>query len=909
NFSWDFVYSEYLMSGNAQFRSMVWQIAEDYACADLLLRLPGHCPMPAFREVVDVPLVVRHSRKTREQVFGDLGLHPEQKLCCFLYGGQPPGRWALRAECLPPGWTCVVCAGGDRPGDAPLPPNFLLAPADAYTPDLIAASTCMIGKIGYGSVSECLCAGTPMVFLRRDYFNEEPFLRRLLQLHGRGVEIRRRDFLEGTWAPFLLQAATLRFCYPGPTNGGEVVAQRLEEVAATRQATPPAEPLPSKGGAVAGDENGAGKPARAGSVRLRDAIVWGYMMHRHNERDKVEVPDWYTRGLPPSAVPQPSALARDLAELSQRSASSAEPGVRMPSPCGTPRGPPLQLEHWRLLEGGEALPVCRDSVEFLHTLALLDEPRPPDGAAPSAEVPELRAARGLFRWDDDVIVTRAPGRLDVMGGIADYSGALVLQQPLAEACHVAVQRHPLGKQRLWRHMEARQRKGGPQPALRVVSFGADRANRGPAFDMDLPELLAADGGPIAYADARAYFHADPAHSWAAYVAGALVVLMREKGATFPDGLSVLVHSAVPEGKGVSSSAAVEVAVMQALAVAHGIALTGRELAMLCQKVENHVVGAPCGVMDQMASALGEAGSLMALRCQPAEPLPPVALPPHLRLWGIDSGIRHSVGGLDFGTVRAAAFMGLRIMSGAAAKLAAQGSLCAPAKGRAPADEPHNPVPLGGGYLANVAPSEFAQLYEDALPAALTGCDFTAEYGRHWDAATQVREGTSYPVRRATAHPIHEDCRVRHFHRLLTSGPAPDAGEQLALLGELMFQSHASYGRCGLGSEGTDRLVALVRAEAAAARAALAEPPLYGAKITGGGSGGTVVVLGRAGPEGEAALARVVAAYAEGTGGYSAQVFSGSSPGAARFGHLRLQRSAPPPPRPSSDASLSSMASM
>ena len=36
----------------------------------------------------------------------------------------------------------------------------------------------------YGSVSECLCAGTPMVFLRRDYFNEEPFLRRLLQLHG-----------------------------------------------------------------------------------------------------------------------------------------------------------------------------------------------------------------------------------------------------------------------------------------------------------------------------------------------------------------------------------------------------------------------------------------------------------------------------------------------------------------------------------------------------------------------------------------------------------------------------------------------------------------------------------------------------------------------------------------------------
>lgn len=58
------------------------------------------------------------------------------------------------------------------------------------------------------------------------------------------------------------------------------------------------------------------------------------------------------------------------------------------------------------------------------------------------------------------------------------------------------------------------------------------------------------------------------------------------------------------------------------------------------QVENFVVGAPCGVMDQMTSAVGEAGSLLALRCQPAEMMPPVSLPPTIRLWGIDSGIRH-----------------------------------------------------------------------------------------------------------------------------------------------------------------------------------------------------------------------------------------------------------------------------
>ena len=45
----------------------------------------------------------------------------------------------------------------------------------------IAASDCLLGKVGYGTASECLAHGKPIVYVRRDYFNEEPFLRRLLQ--------------------------------------------------------------------------------------------------------------------------------------------------------------------------------------------------------------------------------------------------------------------------------------------------------------------------------------------------------------------------------------------------------------------------------------------------------------------------------------------------------------------------------------------------------------------------------------------------------------------------------------------------------------------------------------------------------------------------------------------------------
>lgn len=133
---------------------------------------------------------------------------------------------------------------------------------------------------------------------------------------------------------------------------------------------------------------------------------------------------------------------------------------------------------------------------------------------------------------EEVVVTRAPGRLDVMGGIADYSGSLVLQLPLGEACHAALQR---------------QQPSGERPAeLRVVSLSSQAAGRSPSFEMPMAALVdAASGSPISYEEAREYFRREPASSWAAYVAGALVVLMRERGARFPDSISILVASGEP----------------------------------------------------------------------------------------------------------------------------------------------------------------------------------------------------------------------------------------------------------------------------------------------------------------------------------------------------------------------------
>jgi len=330
----------------------------------------------------------------------------------------------------------------------------------------------------------------------------------------------------------------------------------------------------------------------------------------------------------------------------------------------------------------------------------------------------------------------------------------------------------------------------------------------------------------------------------------------------------LISSRVPSGKGVSSSAALEVATMQAVTAAFDIPIEGRETALLCQMVENLVVGAPCGVMDQMTSACGQANRLLAVLCQPAEIRGLIAIPEEIGFWGLDSGIRHSVSGADYGSVRAGAFMGYRILAALAGLKVTE-------------TKPGVTVRIDdsrwGGYLSNVTPSEFEQDYAMQLPQRIGGAEFLERYQGTTDPLTRIDPQGNYAVRVPTAHAIYEHHRVRVFAELLESLRGNPRERSLELLGELMYQSHASYSACGLGTAGTERLVELVRATGRG-------QGLYGAKITGGGSGGTVAVLGdrNAGK----AIEKLAERYFEDTG-HQPYIFAGSSPGSAAFGHLKL----------------------
>ena len=441
---------------------------------------------------------------------------------------------------------------------------------------------------------------------------------------------------------------------------------------------------------------------------------------------------------------------------------------------------------------------------------------------------------GFFESGHPVSVARAPGRLDVMGGIADYSGSLVLQLPTQEATFVALQRTS------GENWQIASLPAGDDGCLRCVQLSKrDRAGFGD------------------YASARQQLQQDSSTAWVAYLVGVALVLGRELGANIDCGIRLLVRSDVPEAKGVSSSAAIEVAAMRALTHQLGIPIDGAEAARLCQMAENLVVGAPCGIMDQMTSALGQANQLLALLCQPAEVQGFAPLPDSLGLWGIDSGIRHAVSGSDYTSVRTGSFMGYRMIA-AMADL----EVAAPD----PDSVVHVDDPHWQGYLANLAPAEFERSYAAQLPDQMAGAEFLSRYQGTSDPVTRVEPERIYAIRQPTAHPIYEHARVQRFRDLLAM---PLDEPRLVEMGELMYQSHDSYSACGLGSSGTDQLVEMVSAAGPAAG-------LFGAKITGGGSGGTVAVLGR-NTAGDA-VEQIARRYADESGreGY---VLRGSSSGA------------------------------
>jgi galactokinase len=393
----------------------------------------------------------------------------------------------------------------------------------------------------------------------------------------------------------------------------------------------------------------------------------------------------------------------------------------------------------------------------------------------------------------------SPGRLDVMGGFADYSGSLVLQMPITNSTMVSITLRDDFKCSVTSQIEVHENLSASFDIKSLLTLS----------DLSLQQVHD--------------FFLDKKIKWAAYVAGCAVLLHQYKKIDFR-GADFQVLSNVPLGKGVSSSAALEVATMKALAQAFQINFSGTELPILAQKVENLIVGAPCGLMDQLASYFGSANHLLPITCQPDILHTSVSIPDPIKFIGIDSGVRHSVLGASYTDVRCATFLGYSIIAQSLGVSQHEIQIA-----RESGEWKNLPY---GGYLCNISPEEFSQKFQALLPAKISGKDFIQKYKTSTDSVTQVQPEKEYAVLNCTLHPIHENVRVKKFREILEYLDTTQSTLALEEMGQLMYQSHDGYTQCGLQSERTEEIVHLAKKAEG----------IYGAKITGGGSGGTVCLL-------------------------------------------------------------------
>jgi galactokinase len=150
----------------------------------------------------------------------------------------------------------------------------------------------------------------------------------------------------------------------------------------------------------------------------------------------------------------------------------------------------------------------------------------------------------------------------------------------------------------------------------------------------------------------------PQHNWSDYVIG--VIDQIKRAGECLHGADILVHGEVPIGAGLSSSAAIEVAVAFALLNAKHVSIDRKKLALLCQRAENEFVGMRCGIMDQFISCNGRRDHALMLDCRSLEfKLLPLA--PTTRMVICNTMVKHQHASGEYNQRRADCEEGVQIL--------------------------------------------------------------------------------------------------------------------------------------------------------------------------------------------------------------------------------------------------------
>jgi len=333
----------------------------------------------------------------------------------------------------------------------------------------------------------------------------------------------------------------------------------------------------------------------------------------------------------------------------------------------------------------------------------------------------------------------APGRVNLIGEHTDYNGGFVLPTAIPQQTSAELV---------------------PRSDTTVTVFSTNQAHPG-------EYTLGAE---------------HPRGDWLDYIQG-VTWSLRKAGIGLPGGFDLSLTSDVPLGAGLSSSAALEVAVLRVIRDAFAVDLGDIQLARIGQTAENDFVGARSGIMDQMAATMADDTSALFLDTRSLE-FKRIPLPSRADLVVVHSGVSHGIAAGEYNTRRAE---------------------CEDAARR-----------LGVPQLRDISTADLDRV--DALPE---------------------------PFGRRARHVVTEDQRVLDAVQALESSDVEE-------LGRLFAASHASMrDDFEVSTPEVDLLVNLAQAD----------PDIFGARMTGGGFGGSVVMLAQRGRGREAGL-RIARAYAE-----------------------------------------------
>jgi len=204
-------------------------------------------------------------------------------------------------------------------------------------------------------------------------------------------------------------------------------------------------------------------------------------------------------------------------------------------------------------------------------------------------------------------IYRAPGRVNLIGEHTDYNEGFVMPAAIDLSTWVAV---------------------APRSDRKICVYSENLS--------EAREVLL-DGGPT------------PGSHWSDYVFGVAAVL--EQSGHRLSGADLLVHSEVPIGAGLSSSAAIEVAVGYSLLQNAGLSIDRTSLARICQRAENEFVGARCGIMDQFIASYGQYGKALMLDCRSLD-FRLLPLPPRVRMVICNTMIKHALADGEYNRRRA-----------------------------------------------------------------------------------------------------------------------------------------------------------------------------------------------------------------------------------------------------------------